>query len=223
MKILIGCEFTGTVRRAFTAAHPEHDIWSCDLLPSLDRSNRHIVGDVRTVLNDGWDLLAVLHPPCTRLCNSGVRWITTPPPGKTHAQIQRELEEGADLFSTLLNCDIPRKCIENPVMHKHAKALIRNYREFSQSVQPWMFGDFETKRTCLWLENLPPLTPTFDTIEACRIALGLPEDAKPTARVHLASPGPQRWAERSKICDGIANAMAGWGSLSPIISRKMAA
>lgn len=79
MRVLIGCEFSGVVRRAFAARG--HDAWSCDFLPAEDGSNKHIVGDVRAVLNDGWDLLAVMHPPCTRLCNSGVRWLTAPPPG----------------------------------------------------------------------------------------------------------------------------------------------
>lgn len=81
MKILIGCEFSGVVRRAFAGLG--HDVWSCDLDPAEDRSNRHIVGDVRDYLDDDWDLLAIFHPPCTRLCNSGVRWLSVPPPGKT--------------------------------------------------------------------------------------------------------------------------------------------
>jgi hypothetical protein len=100
MRVLVGCETSGIVRRAFAAR--DHDVWSCDLLPAEDGSNRHIVGDVRDLLGDGWDLLAVMHPPCTRLCNSGVRWLNVPPPGKTADQMQDELREGAALFSALV-------------------------------------------------------------------------------------------------------------------------
>ena len=192
MRVLVGCEFSGTVRRAFAARG--HDAWSCDLLPAEDKSKKHIVGDVRNVLGGGWDL-AVLHPPCTRLCNSGVRWLTTPPPGRTLDEMWRELDEGAALFSACWNAPIPMIAVENPVMHKHAKALIENYQEFSQSVQPWQFGHPEVKRTCLWLKNLPPLVPT--NIVAGR-----------DARVHRMSPGPERGKERSRFFDGIASAMA---------------
>lgn len=199
MKVLVACEYSGVVRRAFAALG--HDAWSCDLLPSEDGSNHHIRGDVLDILDDGWDLLMVAHPPCTRLCNSGVRWLHNPPPGRTKAEMWRELDEGASLFSELWNADIKRKCIENPVMHKYAKERIRNYREFSQSVQPWQFGHGEVKRTCFWLENLPPLVPT-------KIVSGR------EAKVHRASPGPDRWMKRSRTYDGIAEAMAQqWGVL----------
>jgi hypothetical protein len=113
--------------------------------------------------------------------------------------MQRELHEGADLFSAFWNALIERICVENPVMHKHAKALIVNYREFSQSMQPWQFGHGETKRTCFWLKNLPLLMPT---------------DIVPGRenRVHRMPPGPQRWKERSRFYPGIAKAMAEqWG------------
>ena len=230
MKVLIACEFTGTVRRAFAALG--HDAWSCDLLPAADGSNKHFVGDVRDHLNDGWDLLMVAHPPCTRLCNSGVRWLIEPP-GKLTAEhyskqeiadyrlmsrderlafMWQKLDEGAGLFSDLWNAPIERIAIENPVMHDHAKKRIVNYAPFAQSVQPWMFGDYETKRTYLWLKNLPPLNPTYATAEQARIALGLPPGTKPSNRVHAASPGPDRWRERSKFFDGIAQQMAAqWG------------
>jgi hypothetical protein len=155
---LVACEFSGIVRRAF--ASRGHDAWSCDLLPADDRSNRHIVSDARAILNDGWDLLMVAHPPCTRLCNSGVRWLSVPPPGKTADQMRHELQEGAALFSAFWNAPVERICVENPVMHRHAKALIQNYQEPAQSVQPWQYGHGETKRTCLWLKNLQPLKPT---------------------------------------------------------------
>lgn len=197
MKVLVACEFSGIVRRAFAARG--HDAWSCDLLPAEDRSNRHIVGDVRHILDDGWDMLIVAHPPCTRLCNSGVRWLKVPPSGRSLESMWDELRAGCDLFSDLWNADIPHVAVENPVMHRHAKALIRNYQEPAQSIQPWQFGHGETKRTCLWLRNLPPLEPT-------QIVDGR------TPRVHRMSPGPDRWRERSRFFPGIADAMADqWG------------
>lgn len=209
-RVLVACEYSGTVRRAFTARG--FDAWSCDLLPAEDRSNHHITGDVRDVLEDGWDLLIVAHPPCTRLCNSGVRWLSTPPPGRTAAELQAELVEGATLFSTLWNAPIGRVAVENPVMHRHAKALIEGYCEPAQSVQPWQFGDWETKRTCLWLRGLPVLKPEFATVEAAREALG--EEGDPVARVHRMPPGADRAKERSRFFPGIAAAMADqWGPL----------
>lgn len=198
MRVLVGCETSGIVRRAFAAR--DHDVWSCDLLPAEDGSNRHIVGDVRDLLNDGWDLLAVMHPPCTRLCNSGVRWLSVPPPGKTADQMQAELQEGAALFSACWNAPIERIAVENPVMHRHAKALIVNYQAPAQSVQPWQFGHGETKRTCFWLKGLPPLLPT-NIVEGRE------------ARVHRMPPSEDRWKERSRFYPGIAAAMADqWGA-----------
>jgi hypothetical protein len=197
LRVLVACEFSGTVRRAFAARG--HDAWSCDLLPADDRSNRHIVGDARELLNDGWDLLMVAHPPCTRLCNSGVRWLSVPPPGRTVESMWQELDEGAALFSAFWNAPIERIAIENPVMHRHAKARITGYRDFAQSIQPWQFGHPETKRTCFWLKNLPPLVPT-------KIVDGREQ------RVARMSPGPDRWRERSRFYPGIADAMADqWG------------
>lgn len=202
MKVLVACEYSGIVTRAFL--DKGHDAWSCDLLPTEDArlSNRHIQGDVRDVLYDDWDFLMVAHPPCTRLCNSGVRWLHKPPKGKTLAQMWLELDEAAALFSDLLHADhIPMRCIENPVMHKHAKKKIRNYREFSQSVQPWQFGHGEVKRTCFWLHNLEPLQPT-------NIVEGR------TPRIHLMGQkkGVDRGKERSRFYQGIADAMAEqWG------------
>jgi hypothetical protein len=193
MRVLIACEFSGTVRRAFTARG--HDAWSCDLLPAEDGSNRHIVGDARTLLNDGWDLLMVAHPPCTRLCNSGARWLKKAPPGRTLAEMWSELETGAALFSDFWNAPIERVAIENPVMHKHAKSRISGYEKYAQTIQPWQFGHGEIKRTCLWLRGLPVLTPTQ-----------IVEGREP--RVHRMSPGPNRGKERSRFFSGIAEAMA---------------
>jgi len=192
-RVLVACETSGIVRDAFAARG--HDAWSCDILPSERPSNRHIVGDARELLHEGWDLLMVAHPPCTRLCNSGVRWLSVPPPGKTEADMWAELDQGAALFSDFWNAPIDRICIENPVMHHHAKSRIRNFQEATQSVQPWQFGHGETKRTCLWLKNLPALRPT-NIVEGRE------------ARVHRMSPGADRWKERSRFFTGIAAAMA---------------
>lgn len=217
-KVLVGCEESGTVREAFLALG--YDAWSCDLKPDRRGSNRHIRGDIRDVLNDGWDLLAVMHPPCTRLCNSGVRWLTKPPPGKTLDQMWFELKEGADLFSDCWNADIPLIAVENPVMHKYAKALIRNFQPAAQTVQPWWFGEPAFKATGFYLKGLPPLTPTNKLAPP---KAGTPEH-KAWSAIHLAPPGPERAAFRSKTFDGIANAMADqWGSYAmQNLSRKVA-
>lgn len=197
LRVLVACEFSGVVRRAFAALG--HDAWSCDLLPAADRSNKHIVGDARELLRDGWDLLMVAHPPCTRLCNSGVRWLHEPPPGRSKAEIWAELDEAAALFSDFWNAPIERVAIENPIMHRHAKERIRGFREASQSVQPWQFGHPETKRTCLWLKGLPKLRPT-------KVVEGRIQ------RVARLPPTPDRWKLRSETYSGIAAAMASqWG------------
>ncbi len=197
LRMLVACEFSGIVRRAF--ASRGFDAWSCDLLPAEDRSNKHIIGDAREILDDGWDLLIVAHPPCTRLCNSGVRWLSAPPAGRSLADMWTDLDEAAALFSSFWNAPIKHIAIENPVMHRHAKARIRNFQDFAQSIQPWQFGHGETKRTCLWLKNLPKLTPT-------NIVDGREQ------RVFRMPPGPDRWRERSRFFPGVAGAMAHqWG------------
>lgn len=199
MRVLIGCEFSGVVRRAFAAQG--HDAWSVDLLPAEDGSNHHIVGDARDHLNDGWDLLAVFHPPCTRLCLSGLRWLHAPPKGRDLSSMWAELDEAADLFSAFWNAPIPRIAVENPKMHRHAQQRIRGFVPPAQTVQPWQFGHGETKATCLWLRNLPPLTAT--DVVAGRVE-----------RVHRMPAGPNRWRERSRTFEGIAHAMATqWGDV----------
>ena len=206
IKILIGCETSGTVRDAFY--WQGFDAWSCDILPADTPSNRHIQGDIRDVIQmDQWDVFILQHPPCQRLCNSGVRWLHTPPPGKTKDQRWAELDAAADLFSDCLNVDIPFVAVENPVMHKYAKQRIRNFKKHSQSVHPWEFAshvddpDNVKKRTCLWLKNLPKLQRTGSlTADTAR------DD------IHRAAPGPDRWKLRSKFHHGIATAMAQqWG------------
>jgi hypothetical protein len=196
MRVLVGCESSGEVRRAFKARG--HDAWSCDLLEADDNSSHHIVGDVVNAIEMyHWDLL-IAHPPCTRLCNSGSRWLKIPPAGKTLEQIWRELEEGVALFNAVWRCDIEKICVENPVMHKHARFRIKDYQQ-PQYIQPWQFGHPETKKTGLWLKNLPPLFPT-------NVVSGREQ------KVHKMSPGPDRWKQRSKTYAGIAEAMAArWG------------
>jgi hypothetical protein len=121
LRVLVGCEFSGTVRNAFLRRG--HDAWSCDLLPADDGSNRHIVGDVRDHLDDGWDLLLVAHPPCTRLCRSGRRWLSGPghmtppkqlPKGRSWADMRAEFEAGLDLFVACWRAPVARVAIENP-------------------------------------------------------------------------------------------------------------
>ena len=207
MKVLIGCETSGTVRNAFL--NKGYDAWSCDILPSDDQTNRHIQDDVRTVLNmENWGLLMVAHPPCTRLCNSGVRWLSQPPPGRSKSEMWQELDEGVELFSHVLNADVPHVAIENPVMHKHAKQRIKNFTNFSQSIQPWQFAKSEDstdnvkKRTCLWLRNLPNLIPT-----------GSVSGDTARAECHSLPPSANRTKLRSRFFDGVAQAMANqWGS-----------
>ena len=138
-RVLVGCETSGIVREAFLARG--HDAWSCDILPADTPSNRHIVGDVRDVMRGAWDLMFVAHPPCTRLTNSGVRWLSVPPPGRTTAEMWADLDEGAALFSAVWNVPhIPCVAVENPVMHRHAKARIAGYAPPAQTVQPWQYG-----------------------------------------------------------------------------------
>lgn len=202
-KVLIGCETSGVVDRAFAARG--FDTWSCDLNPAEDASNHHIIGDIRDVMMmDDWSLMAVMHPPCTRLTNSGVRWLHVPPPGRTLDEMWAELEAGAALFSDVWNVPhIPHVAVENPVMHKHAKALVRNFQPATQSVQPCQFGhdpdgpDNLLKRTCFWLRNLPPLVPT-----------GTLDGSTDRDDIYRASPGPDRARIRSRFFPGLAGAMA---------------
>ena len=198
-RVLVACEYSGTVRDAFLDRG--FDAYSCDLLPDENgETERHFQCDVREVLDLDWDLIIVAHPPCTRLCNSGVRWLSKPPEGKTLEQMWQELEEGCELFSTFLNAPCPRIAIENPVMHKHAKERIEGFYEATQWIQPYEYGHAESKKTGLWLKGLPKLEPT-DVVEG-----------EIEQRVHRMAPGPNRWKERSRFFSGIADAMAKqWG------------
>ena len=198
MKILIACEYSGTVRDAFRALG--HDAISCDLLPT-DREGPHHQGSVLDIINDGWDMM-IAHPPCTYLANSGVSWL--------HKEPSRwdKLDEGAAFFRLLWEAPIGRIAIENPIMHKYAKERTGAGRQ-SQIVQPWMFGHTESKATCLWLKNLPPLRETNNVKTE---TMKLPDNER--QRLHYLPPSPTRWKERSTTFSGIAQAMADqWGNL----------
>jgi len=178
MRVLVACEFSGVVRRAFRALG--HDAISCDLLPAEDDSLDHIQGDVLPLLTQGWDLL-IAHPPCTRLTVAGARWFK----GR-----EQEQAEALDFVRMLLSAPIPRIALENPI-----GVISTRIRPQDQIIQPWQFGHGETKATCLWLKRLPRLRPT-DIVPGRY------------ARVHRESPGPERWKNRSRTYTGIAEAMA---------------
>lgn len=190
MNVLVACEYSGRVRDAFLRRG--HDAISCDLLPT-DSPGPHVQGDVRPLLRQEWDLV-IAHPPCTRLCNSGVRWLH-------ERNLWDEMREAAEFFLECLHANAPLVAVENPVMHKYAREIVGRRHTFS--VQPWQFGDPAKKRTCFWTHNLPRLVPTSNMTA---------EDA--VAECYLASPGPDRWKRRSTTYPGIAEAMAEqWGSL----------
>jgi site-specific DNA-cytosine methylase len=190
VRVLVACEFSGIVRDAFIARG--HDAVSCDLLPS-ERPGPHIVGDVLEVIGGipdtyqdwvYWDLM-IAHPPCTHLSVSGARWFK-----------DKQVAQGQALafVRELLDAPIPRIAIENPV-----SIISSRIRKPDQIIQPWQFGHGEVKATCLWLKNLPKLVPT--AIHPGR-----------EARVHRMPPGPNRWRERSRTFEGVADAMADqWG------------
>lgn len=211
LRVLVACEFSGTVRRAFAALG--HDAWSCDLLPAEDRSNKHIVGDVRSILNDGWDLLMVAHPPCTRLCRSGRRWLSgagdlTPPKqlpiGRTWDSMKEEFFDGLDLFMSCWNAPIERVAIENPEMHDIARRRMPLDVPKPHVVQPFWFGHPEYKGTGLYLRGLPKLVETNRLAEPAKGS----DEWKAWNRVWRMPPGANRGHERSRFFPGMAAAMA---------------
>jgi site-specific DNA-cytosine methylase len=184
MRVLVACEFSGVVRDAFAARG--HDAWSCDLLPSETPGN-HYHGDVFRFLDmaNPFDLM-IAHPPCTHLAVSGARWFRDK---------LKEQREALAFVQALMEAEpVERICIENPI-----SIISSRIRKPDQIIQPWQFGHGETKATCLWLKNLPKLVPT-NIVEGRE------------ARVHKMAPGPDRWKERSRTLQGIADAMASqWG------------
>jgi site-specific DNA-cytosine methylase len=182
LNVLVACEFSGIVREAFRLKG--HNAFSCDLLPAED-GGPHFQQDIFSVLaHTEWDLM-IAHPPCTHLAVSGARWFKDK---------REEQAEALCFVRKLLAADIPKIALENPI-----SIISSHIRKPDQIIQPWMFGHGETKATCLWLKNLPPLVPT-DIVEG-RLQ-----------RVHRMPPRPDRWKERSRTYRGIAKAMADqWG------------
>jgi site-specific DNA-cytosine methylase len=192
MKILIACEFSGIVREAFNAYHGNYAI-SCDLLPSEDgRSDYHYQGDVRGILNDGWDML-IAFPPCTDLAVSGARWF---PEKRADGRQQASI----NFFLTLVNANIPKIAIENPV-----GIMSTVYHKPDQIIQPYQFGHEATKTTCLWLKGLPKLQPTNIVNKGER---HVTKDGNSLPAWYNLPPSPTRWIERSRTFTGIAQAMA---------------
>jgi hypothetical protein len=187
MKVLVGCEFSGVVRDAFIAQG--HEAMSCDLLPT-ESPGPHYQGDVFDVIDYPWDLM-IAHPPCTDLAVSGARHFEA-------KRLDGRQQASVAFFMRLVNADIPRIAVENPV-----SIMSTLYRKPDQIIQPWQFGHGETKATCLWLKGLPQLATT-------NIVEGREN------RIHRMPPSKDRWKLRSTTYQGIADAMAEqWGILGP--------
>ena len=192
LRVLVACEFSGIVRDAFIKRG--HDAISCDLLPT-ERPGPHIQGDILQHLRYcptyiQYDLM-IAHPPCTRLCNSGVMWLE-------RRNLWDDMRDGARFFKTIMNASVLKIAIENPIPHKYAVEEIG--KKYDQIVQPWQFGHGETKATCFWLKGLPKLKPT-------NIVAGREQ------RLHKLPPSKDRARLRSITYQGIADAMAEqWGT-----------
>lgn len=193
MRVLVACEFSGIVRETFRSQG--HDAWSCDLLEAEDTSPYHYKGDVLPILRglgtspgwrQGWDLM-IAHPPCTHLAVSGARWFK-----------DKRTEQNAAIWfflELMATQHISKIAVENPI-----SIMSTEFRKPDQIIQPWQYGHGETKATCLWLKNLPKLTPT-NVVEGRE------------ARIHKMPPGPNRAKERSRTYQGIADAMAEHGGV----------
>lgn len=196
MKVLIACEFSGTVRDAFIKKG--HDAISCDILPGEGEwPEKHYQGDMFSLDLASFDLV-IAHPPCTYLTISANKWYKDQPERKSGTLVgqarRNAREESIDFFMRIYNCGAERIAIENPI-----GVMSSRFRKPDQVVQPWMFGHGETKATCLWLKNLPKLIPT-------NIVEGREQ------RLHLLPPSKDRWKIRSVTFQGIADAMADqWG------------
>jgi len=230
MRVLIACEYSGTSRRAFEAVG--HEVLSCDLLPADDGALNHYQGDVRDVLNQGWDMM-IAHPPCTYLSVSGMHWTTR---GLRDPQLT---EDALDFVRLLLDSGIPRIALENPI-----SVISSRIRKPDQIIQPWMFGDNASKKTCLWLKGLPKLQYNYADIVAPKgwakvvMAADMLEEDEATYKTfdgvlfatreypapkatwanqtpsgqNKLGPSADRWKIRSETYLGIAKAMAEqWG------------
>jgi hypothetical protein len=208
MRVLVACEYSGRVREAFRRRG--HDAWSCDLLECEDGSPFHIQGDALEWIHFGrpqqkgeyfpqpWDLM-VAHPPCTHLSVSGAGHFA-------EKRADGRLQEAVEFFMEMTRAPIPRIAIENPIC-----IMSSVWRKPDQIIHPWMFGHGEVKATCLWLKGLPPLRPT-------EIVSGR------YPRVHLMGPSEDRWKERSRTYEGVADAMAAqWGDYTDLVTMMEAA
>ncbi|NDH86512.1 DNA cytosine methyltransferase [bacterium] len=204
MKVLVACEYSGTVRDAFISMG--HEAMSCDLLPT-DVPGPHYQGDVFDIINQGWDMM-IAHPPCTYLCVSGLHW------NKRVEGRDAKTDEALEFVKRLLDAPIQRIALENPV-----GCISKRIRKPEQIIQPYEYGDDAAKKTCLWLKNLPKLRPT-DRVRGCKVKT-------PSGKIverwsnqcdnygqDKTPPSPDRWKIRSKTWQGIADAMASqWGIL----------
>jgi hypothetical protein len=191
MRVLVACEYSGTVRDAFLKAG--HDAMSCDLLPT-DVAGPHYQGNVMDIIDQGWDLM-IAHPPCTYLCSSGLHW------NKRRPERAKQTEDALDFVRLLLAAPIPKVAIENPI-----GCISTRIRPPDQTVQPWQYGHDASKATCLWLKGLPPLRPT-GFVEP-RIVDGKRRWANQTdSGQNRLPPSADRWKIRSETYSGIADAM----------------
>lgn len=199
MRVLVACEYSGTVRDAFRSRG--HDAWSCDLLPTDGNPTYHYCRDVLDILNDDWDMM-IAHPPCTYLCSSGLHW------NKRRPERAALTEEALTFVAKLLNAPIAKIALENPI-----GCISSRIRKPDQVIQPWQFGHDASKATCLWLKGLPPLSPTR-LIEP-RLINGKKRWGNQTdSGQNKLPPSADRWKIRSTTYQGIADAMANqWGNL----------
>lgn len=206
MKVLIACEFSGIVRDAFIKRG--HDAVSCDLLPT-ERPGPHLQCDVLTVLDQGWDLM-IAHPDCTYLTNAANRWLYD----ARYPDRFEKRELAIQFFEKLINAPVPKKATENPIPHG---ALIARVGKYSQTIQPYQFGEDASKRTCLWLQGLPKLRPTGYFPPRQVEYKGKLVDRWGNQTVggsNKYGPSADRWMKRARTFQGIADAMADqWGSL----------
>lgn len=201
MRVLVACEYSGTVRDAFLDRG--HYAMSCDLLPCESQaSGDHYQGNVLDILDHDWDLM-IAHPPCTYLCSSGLHW-NNKRPGRARLTL-----EALDFVRILLAAPVPRIALENPI-----GCISTKIRPYDQTVQPYQYGHDASKTTCLWLKNLPPLRPT-GFVEP-RIVNGKRRWANQcdNGGQDKLPPSTDRWKIRSLTYQGIADAMADqWGNL----------
>lgn len=217
MRVLIACERSGKVRREFRKLG--HEAYSCDIEPADDGSEHHIQQDaIMIAYSHPWDLM-IAHPECTYLANSGAKNLylgegnhrrkeNGPDPDRW-----AQMGYAAQFYVTMRNAPIKKKVIENPIMLGHVRRLFPVPKP-TQIIQPWMFGEFETKATALDIQGLPLLQLKYKTWQQCRDALGLPADARPEQRMFLMGPGPDRKRARSETYTSFAQAWAEqWGAV----------